>query len=54
MVCKLMYFIAARGEYVGCFGLTEPNHGSDIATMETNAKYDPASKCYVLNGNKTW
>merc|ERR1719508_412065 len=31
----------ARGEIVGCFGLTEPNHGSDPAHMETRAKYDP-------------
>ena len=28
----------ARGEIVGCFGLTEPNHGSDPAGMETRAK----------------
>ncbi|CAH2009489.1 unnamed protein product [Acanthoscelides obtectus] len=44
----------AVGEIIGCFGLTEPNHGSDIGTMETNAKYDEASKTYTLNGAKTW
>ena len=30
----------ATGEIVGCFGLTEPNHGSDPAGMETRAKVD--------------
>ncbi|XP_068130404.1 glutaryl-CoA dehydrogenase, mitochondrial [Hyperolius riggenbachi] len=44
----------ARGEMVGCFGLTEPNHGSDPAGMETRAKYNPSSKTYTLNGSKTW
>lgn len=38
----------------GAFGLTEPNHGSDPAGMETRAKYDSKSKCYILNGSKTW
>jgi len=42
----------ARGEIIGCFGLTEPNHGSDPAGMETHAVEDGDS--YVLNGNKTW
>lgn len=46
--------ISAKGELVGCFGLTEPNHGSDPAGMETNAKYDSKTKTYVLNGSKTW
>ncbi|XP_056637312.1 glutaryl-CoA dehydrogenase, mitochondrial [Diorhabda sublineata] len=46
--------ILAKGEYVGCFGLTEPNHGSDIGQMETKAKYDSSSKTYTLNGSKTW
>ncbi len=36
------------GELVGCFGLTEPNHGSDPGGMETRAKLDGDS--YVLNG----
>lgn len=42
----------ATGELVGCFGLTEPNHGSDPAGMETRAvnKGDH----WVLNGSKTW
>ncbi|KAH7646086.1 tRNAPhe (7-(3-amino-3-carboxypropyl)wyosine37-C2)-hydroxylase [Dermatophagoides farinae] len=44
----------AKGELIGCFGLTEPNHGSDPSGMETNAKYDPSSKTYILNGTKTW
>ncbi|XP_050514549.1 glutaryl-CoA dehydrogenase, mitochondrial [Diabrotica virgifera virgifera] len=44
----------AKGEYIGCFGLTEPNHGSDIGQMETRAKYDSSSKTYILNGSKTW
>ncbi|KAM3587000.1 hypothetical protein VKS41_002047 [Umbelopsis sp. WA50703] len=42
----------ARGELVGCFGLTEPNHGSDPAGMETVAR--KVNGHYVLNGSKTW
>ncbi|GAA5809704.1 hypothetical protein MFLAVUS_003117 [Mucor flavus] len=42
----------AKGEKVGCFGLTEPNHGSDPAGMETTAK--KVNGHYVLNGSKTW
>lgn len=42
----------ARGEWVGCFGLTEPNHGSDPGAMETRAK--KTADGYVLHGNKTW
>ena len=42
----------ASGEYVGCFGLTEPNAGSDPAGMETKAV--KANGGYVLNGSKTW
>jgi glutaryl-CoA dehydrogenase len=42
----------ASGEWVGCFGLTEPNHGSDPASMETKAK--KADGGYVLQGNKMW
>lgn len=34
--------------------MTEPNHGSDPAGMETHAKYDNKSKTYILNGSKTW
>lgn len=44
----------AKGELVGCFGLTEPNHGSDPGGMETRAQYKPSSKAYILNGSKTW
>ncbi|XP_060072246.1 glutaryl-CoA dehydrogenase, mitochondrial-like [Ylistrum balloti] len=44
----------AKGELIGCFGLTEPNHGSDPASMETRAKYDAATKTYRLSGSKSW
>ncbi|CAG9759400.1 unnamed protein product [Ceutorhynchus assimilis] len=46
--------LMAKGQLIGCFGLTEPNYGSDIGNMETKAKYDSASKMYTLNGSKTW
>ena len=42
----------ARGELIGCFGLTEPDHGSDPSGMETKAVEDGDS--YVLNGAKMW
>ena len=42
----------ASGKKVGCFGLTEPNHGSDPGGMETIAIED--GDHYVLNGSKTW
>ena len=42
----------AKGELIGCFGLTEPDHGSDPAGMETKAVEDGNS--YVLNGAKMW
>ena len=45
---------SASGEIVGCFGLTEPNFGSDPAGMVTVAKYNPNKKCFVLNGSKQW
>uniref|UniRef100_A0A183FF34 glutaryl-CoA dehydrogenase (ETF) n=1 Tax=Heligmosomoides polygyrus TaxID=6339 RepID=A0A183FF34_HELPZ len=44
----------ASGELVGCFGLTEPNHGSNPAGMETKAKWDEKTKTYRLSGTKTW
>jgi Acyl-CoA dehydrogenase, N-terminal domain/Acyl-CoA dehydrogenase, middle domain len=44
----------AAGRMIGCFGLTEPNHGSDPGSMETTAVYDPGTNEYVLNGSKTW
>jgi glutaryl-CoA dehydrogenase len=40
------------GEAVGCFGLTEPEHGSNPSGMETRAEPDDGG--YVLNGSKTW
>lgn len=42
----------ATGEWVGCFGLTEPDHGSDPGGMVTNAKAVDGG--YVLNGAKMW
>lgn len=39
---------------IGCFGLTEPNHGSDAGAMETRATYDSKTKTYSLTGSKTW
>ncbi|KAK5978770.1 Glutaryl-Coenzyme A dehydrogenase [Trichostrongylus colubriformis] len=44
----------ASGELVGCFGLTEPNHGSNPAGMETKARWDEKTKTYRLSGTKTW
>ncbi len=42
----------ANGEIVGCFGLTEPEGGSDVAAMRTRARMDGDS--YVLSGTKMW
>lgn len=42
----------ARGNYIGCFGLTEPNFGSDPASMKTRAFKDTNN--YILTGNKMW
>ena len=42
----------AKGEAIGCFGLTEPNAGSDPASMETRARKVQAG--WVLNGRKQW
>src|SRR5271154_1776 len=45
----------AKGDLVGCFGLTEPNHGSDPGSMESVAKPHPSKKGYYsLSGAKTW
>ena len=45
----------AKGKLVGCFGLTEPNHGSDPGSMESVAKPHPNKKGYILlSGTKTW
>ncbi|KAJ9661762.1 hypothetical protein H2198_001727 [Neophaeococcomyces mojaviensis] len=44
-----------QGKLVGCFGLTEPNHGSDPGSMETTAKPHPSKEGYYsLSGAKTW
>ena len=42
----------ATGEYVGCFGLTEPDHGSDAGSMKSRAKAVDGG--YRLSGNKMW
>ena len=42
----------ATGEWVGCFGLTEPDHGSDPGSMVTKA--EQSGDGYLLNGAKTW
>ena len=42
----------ARGEAIGCFGLTEPHGGSDPANMKTHAK--KRGKDWVINGSKMW
>lgn len=42
----------AKGEFIGCFGLTEPDHGSNPSGMVTNIKDD--GDAYILNGAKMW
>jgi glutaryl-CoA dehydrogenase len=42
----------ASGKAIGCFGLTEPDHGSDPGSMQTKAVKDGSQ--YVLNGTKMW
>ena len=42
----------AKGEAIGCFGLTEPHGGSDPANMKTHAKKDGDD--WVINGSKMW
>ena len=44
--------LLAKGEKIGCFGLTEPDHGSDPGGMETRARH--TDKGWVLNGTKRW
>jgi glutaryl-CoA dehydrogenase len=44
--------VLARGEAIGCFGLTEPDHGSDPAGMTTRARRD--GERWILNGTKRW
>ena len=42
----------STGKYIGCFGLTEPDSGSDASSMKTKATFDGEN--YILNGSKTW
>jgi butyryl-CoA dehydrogenase len=42
----------AKGEFIGCYALTEPNAGSDVASMESTATEE--GDYYVLNGEKIW
>jgi glutaryl-CoA dehydrogenase len=42
----------AAGEVIGCFGLTEPDHGSDPGSMRTTARRDGSD--WILNGRKMW
>jgi glutaryl-CoA dehydrogenase len=44
----------ARAEAIGCFGLTEPNSGSDPGSMRTHAKQAHRGGDFVLNGQKMW
>ncbi|RPB21456.1 glutaryl-CoA dehydrogenase precursor [Terfezia boudieri ATCC MYA-4762] len=45
----------AKGKLLGCFGLTEPNHGSDPGSMETVARRHPTKQgVFLLSGSKTW
>ena len=44
--------LMAQGSVIGCFGLTEPDSGSDPASMSTTARLD--GQQYVLNGTKMW
>lgn len=42
----------ASGDWIGCFGLTEPNHGSDPSSMETRARTTQSG--FILKGSKMW
>lgn len=44
----------ARGEAIGCFGLTEPNSGSDPGSMRTHARQEGPGGDFILNGQKMW
>ena len=44
----------ASGHFIGCFGLTEPNHGSDPGGMTTTSTFDKGTNEYILNGTKAW
>ena len=43
---------ASAGDYIGCLAITEPNAGSDVASVETTAILDGEN--YIINGTKTW
>lgn len=43
----------AKGTTIGCFGLTEPNHGSDPSSMETRARKQ-ADGSFIISGSKNW
>ena len=43
----------AAGKLIGCFGLTEPDAGSDAAAMRTSARQDPGGD-WIVNGTKMW
>jgi len=50
---RLKYLpLLASGEMIGCFGLTEPNHGSDPGSMET--RIEDKGDYFILNGAKMW
>lgn len=52
-VLKQKYLVrATKGELLGCFGMTEPNVGSDVSSIETSARRDGEE--WILNGNKMW
>lgn len=42
------------GNLIGCFGLTEPNHGSDPSAMETRSRFDAGTDEFILTGSKSW
>jgi butyryl-CoA dehydrogenase len=44
--------LLATGEWIGCYALTEPNAGSDVASMESTAREE--GDYYILNGEKIW
>jgi acyl-CoA dehydrogenase family protein 9 len=44
----------ASGEMIAAFALTEPEAGSDAASIRTTAEYDEAGRAFVLNGTKHW
>ena len=52
--CEQWLPALAAGEAVGCFGLTEPDHGSDPSSMATRATWDGSTREWVLRGSKTW